>query len=393
MAKTAAGMSREEIYGIMLKNFQKTTDFELVKPILNLIPTDIIQCFTHRDHTAQILKQLKKKYKPEDCIDNEHEGHKVWNECARYFRGINSPYDALLLYLGLYDWMLQAEINSGERYHKGGPLVWIADCLTNLGFLTLSRRYLMLTLCEDSISFKGKVDIERTGVYHRLVWSQGMSDGEFHAYSRQAWRLYKSNPNMGKFPEWVLFHSEFDRNWAFGIPQPLETTIYLISQTYTSHLLSMLGDGQGIVLELLSEYLLSCMPGCRTYRRKKTHSTDLDIVCSLEGMDVDFRSEFGRYFLCECKDYKDPVGHVEVSRFCRVLQSVKCRFGIIFARNSISGVGRSLNAERELLKVYQELGLVILVVDEKDLQRINSGENFIWMLRKKYERVRLDTYK
>src|SRR5690606_2842720 len=98
-----------------------------------------------------------------------------------------------------------------------------------------------------------------------------------------------------------------------------------------------------------------------------------------------------RYFACECKDRaKDRASFTDIAKFCRVLDSVKAKFGIVFSPTGHSGSGRSVDADREILKVYQDRGIVILVIDRDDLQRVAEGANFIAMLREKYEAVRLD---
>lgn len=155
-------------------------------------------------------------------------------------------------------------------------------------------------------------------------------------------------------------------------------------------LISLLGHSKGETLEWLAEYLLSCMPGCRTYRRRKTPSTDYDIICSMEGFDVDFRSEFGRYFVCECKDWTKPADFTTIAKFCRVLDSVKSKFGILFSKKGISGQGKAKFADRELIKVFQDRGMVIVVINENELREVAKGKNFINLLRSKYETVRLD---
>ena len=110
----------------------------------------------------------------------------------------------------------------------------------------------------------------------------------------------------------------------------------------------------------------------------------------MEGFDVDFRSELGRYFVCECKDWDEPADFTTMAKFCRVLDSVKSRFGILFSKSGIFGEGKTKYADREQLKVFQDRGMVIVVIDGKDLELISEGENFINLLRTKYERVRLD---
>lgn len=148
----------------------------------------------------------------------------------------------------------------------------------------------------------------------------------------------------------------------------------------------------GVALELLAEYLLSSMPGCRTARRQQSRSTDYDIVCAQDGLETDFRSELGRYFVCECKDWSSPADFTAFAKFCRVLDSVKSKFGILFSRSGITGTRNTTAASREQLKVFQDRGIVIVVIDRNDLQSfaVTPPADMITMLRKKYEGVRLD---
>jgi len=110
----------------------------------------------------------------------------------------------------------------------------------------------------------------------------------------------------------------------------------------------------------------------------------------MEGFDVDFRSELGRYFVCECKDWDAPADFTSLAKFCRVLDSVKSRFGILFSKHGISGEGKNRDAGLEQLKVFQDRGMVIVVIDESDLEQVANGANFISLLRTKYENVRLN---
>ena len=155
-------------------------------------------------------------------------------------------------------------------------------------------------------------------------------------------------------------------------------------------LLNKLGQGDGLALERLAHYVLSAIPGCRAYMRKRSPSTDYDVVCGMEGVQLDFRADLGRYFLCECKDWSNPADFSAFAKFCRVLDSAKCRFGVLFSKSGISGMVRTTDAFREQLKVFQDRGMVIVVIEQQDLQQIAERANFITMLRSKYEEVRLD---
>ncbi len=174
------------------------------------------------------------------------------------------------------------------------------------------------------------------------------------------------------------------------LPSPAEAFTYQANNLYLDHLIKNLGDGSGLALESIARYLLSCMPGCKALPPLSTLSSNLDVVCSMEGFEVDFRSELGRYFVCECKDWKRKADFATIAKFCRVLDSVKARFGILFSKKGISGAGKARYAEREQMKVYQDRGMIIVVIDEEDLKRVVHGDNFIGLLRSRYEKVRLD---
>jgi hypothetical protein len=132
------------------------------------------------------------------------------------------------------------------------------------------------------------------------------------------------------------------------------------------------------------------IPGCRAYLRLRTPSSDHDVVGSFEGPSLDFRSELGRYFVCECKDWEAAAGFTTMAKLARVLDSVKSRFGIIFSKSGISGLDKTEDAAREQLKVFADRGVAIVVVEAADLERVIAGENFLAMIRSKYEHVRLD---
>jgi hypothetical protein len=248
---------------------------------------------------------------------------------------------------------------------------------------------MMMTLCEDAVTGGGTLNLRDTGSYGRLAWLYGLSDQQIQRYAQRAHADYQSHRVEGAMPEWLL--QQLDQHWKTEIPSAQEAGAYYISQPYCQFLMSRLGAGVGKDLERLAEYLIGAMPGCRTHRRARTYSTDYDVIGSFEGPIADFRSELRRYFACECKDnVEDKASFTDIAKFCRVLDSVKAKFGIIFCPTGHSGAGQAENADREILKVYQDRGIVIVTVDRCDLERVADGANFVSMLREKYELVRLD---
>src|SRR5262249_43399716 len=154
------------------------------------------------------------------------------------------------------------------RVHKGMPLVWMSDCFRQLGFPVHAKRYLMLTLCEDAQQANGIIRPETTGVYFRLVWLHGLSHNDLARYGNELYELSRKLSTEALFPEALL--QRMDDGWLTETPSPAETLHYLTNPYYVDHLLKRLGDGAGEALELVAEYLMSCMPGCRTRRRDRS---------------------------------------------------------------------------------------------------------------------------
>jgi len=351
------------------------------------IPEALWDLFSDRAGAAMFIQKLPNLFKIED-FPSDQDAQTCWERIGNFYKNQKRYHEALSIYRALYDHFLNVQETTDSWQHKGMPLVWISDCYSFMGFPVLAKRYLMLTLCEDAIRGSGIVSPNTTGTYFRLVWGSGLPHSGLERYARRIYELHKDNPKDSLFPEWII--QELDQDWMTELPSPQEVAVYSVNFRYIKYMLEKIGEKTGKNLERLAGYILSCMPGCRTTLRQKTQSTDYDILCSMEGFDIDFRSELGRYFVCECKDWDKPADFTTMAKFCRVLDSVKSRFGILFSKSGISGEGKAKYADREQLKVFQDRGMVIVAVDEKDLELISDGKNFINLLRTKYERVRLD---
>jgi hypothetical protein len=369
------------------RNQSKIEKLKVVLKLREKLSEDSYPVLDKRDGAAEFVRELPRVFTSTSIMDGQP-NQDAWTSVAGFYSAQGRVHEALSIYSALYDYMLVAEEETGKRYHKGTPLVWMSDCYGRLGYSLISRRYLMLTLVEDAIRESGKVSPDTTGVYFRLVWGGGLSDTQLNQYAEKIYALSQKSAVDSMYPEWVLQH--LDQSWIAQIPAPQEVGVYAANARYVRKLLAGLGDGTGKTLELLADYVLSCMPGCRTTRRVYTPSTDLDVVCSMEGFDVDFRSELGRYFVCECKDWGKPADFTTLAKFCRVLDSVKSRFGILFSKEGISGEDDYRYAGLEQLKVFQDRGMVIVVLEQSDLEQVANGVNFISLLRTKYEDVRLN---
>jgi hypothetical protein len=352
---------------------------------LTSLDAEIVSILHDRASASRLLEFLPSRFPPSAVISSP-DASRIWELAALWFLNSHRVHEALGLFWRLYQQMVDGQ--QAGWSHKGMPLVWLSDCYGRLGFPVHSKRYLMLTLCEDALRESGAVSPNTSGVYFRLVWRQGLSDFELRRYASRFFALSREMPVEARYPEALL--QRVDDRWLTEAPSPVEAGSYVVSAAYVRYLLGKLGDKSGDTLELLGEYLMASMPGCRTKRRQRSGSTDYDIVCSMDGFDVDFRSELGRYFVCECKDWSSPADFTVMAKFCRVLDSTKSRFGVLFSRSGVSGAGQTAFAAREQLKVFQDRGIVIVVVDLQDLEAVASGANLTQLLREKYEAVRLD---
>jgi hypothetical protein len=361
---------------------------EILRELHLHAPDELYLPLDDRDGAAKLVIQLPKSFGPPDVAEPYTRGQRLWELIGLFFLRSGRCHEASSIFSVLYDHLLLHQTTANCRVHKGVPLYWNSICSAELENKVSAKRGLMLTLCEDAIKDKGQINLEDSGSYFTLVWHFGLPDTQLRRYVEQVWNLHQEHNLESRFPEWCL--QQLDQEWMTEFPNADESGSYKISRHYAKWLLSRTEDQEGKVLEILAQYLIGAMPGCRALRRVTSEESDYDVVGVFEGPFVDFRSELGCYFLVECKDWASPVDFTTVAKFCRVLDAAKCRFGILFSRKGVSGQERTRYAQRGIIKVFQDRGIVIIVITKTDLERVADGENFITMLRSKYEKVRLD---
>lgn len=344
----------------------------------------------HPSEFPGLLEALKDAV-PFETVIHDETAVMHWQSCALALMQQGRFHDAADLLQVLYQGALVAQ---GDRRPtssvKGIALVWLAEAHIRLGHRALAQRYTALTLCEDAIGAEGEFEkLIRWGGYWRARLQFGAADHEVRSLVEEFWKAFQTDSTMGRFAEWVL--QQVDERWRTELPATSESGRYQINRLYANELLNRIGSDKGTGLELLAQYLLSSIPGWRTRRRVRTPSTDYDVMCVLEGVSVDFRGDLGRFVVCECKDWSTAVDFTAVAKFARVLESAKCRCGILLSRHGVTGKGTTRDAAREMLKVYQDTGIAILVFDLNELKLVIDGANLIQLLRDKYEQVRLDT--
>jgi len=148
----------------------------LLDELKTLVPARVIDLLRQPDSALKLIKELPRGL--------EHQ--RAW-ELAGLHLGTRQPrfYEAIWIFEEWYQQLLEYQIASGERVHKGAPLVWIRDFHVNLDHKALAKRFIMLTLIEDALSGNGTIEPERSGVYFRLIWHHGMPDRQLREYAEQ----------------------------------------------------------------------------------------------------------------------------------------------------------------------------------------------------------------
>lgn len=347
-------------------------------------------CVLEANGTEQALEALDSDSNWQSSDPNLiHNLEKEYVGLSWYLDNLGRTLLATQVLLRSYGQMLDWQARNTARIHKGMSLVKLSEAYRRLGWDCLAERYLLLTLVEDSISNHGEAKLS-DGVYWRLTAAHGWGHAEINNWFSLAYEKKTIYEEWQWCPEAVL--QNLPNDWMTSYPGSREGVQWQPNRFYCRLLLSRVGAAgkkDGLTLERLASYLLSCVPGARAERRVLTHSTDFDVFCTLEGEWHDFRQDLGRSWICECKD-TDKVGFAMVAKFARVLDASRCKTGIIFTSGKISGAMKYRFAHREICRLQQQHGIVIIVLGIDCMERVGNGYPFLSLLKSKYEDVRHD---
>jgi hypothetical protein len=210
--------------------FADSTSWTLIQ---KCIPENLWPLLLDRAGAAGFLRELPTIF-PADRFTEDPEGHLCWERIGNFYKNQGRFHEAISIYVSLYNQFLDAQETSGKRIRKGTPLVWISDCYAAMGFPVLSKRHLMLALCENAVHEGGRVPPDTTGTYWRLVFRHGLPHTELERYGLWAYQLSKTNEEDAFFPEWII--QEFDKDWMIEIPSPAEAGVYVTNRRYIQRL-------------------------------------------------------------------------------------------------------------------------------------------------------------
>lgn len=148
---------------------------------------------------------------------------------------------------------------------------------------------------------------------------------------------------------------------------------------------------RGDAFEEFAGILMEAMPFIRVRERNlRSKTNELDLVVEYTGADeTKIFDKVSSDFLIECKHWSEPVGSDPVGNFIQKMGKLSVDFGIMFARNGITG-DEQTDGYGQIRDAFIQSDKVILVVDDEDIERILEGENFYHIIDEKYYNRRFD---
>ncbi len=153
---------------------------------------------------------------------------------------------------------------------------------------------------------------------------------------------------------------------------------------------------KGNALEDIASYLFTLIPGLVPRRNllEQTLAFETDIVVrNLSPNRTLVADMLGRCFLVECKNWNNRLGVQDVGYFLYRMRLTHATFGVIFAKNGVTGQTKQTEAAHSLIrKAFHEDGSLCVVVDRNDLSRVSTGRLSFWsMLLDRMEGLRFGT--
>jgi len=334
-------------------------------------------------------------------LENDEQIGRTWGWAVEKLFVLGFPQVALQTAGKLYTLQLEAQAVSHNRLHKGVALQVTGETYLQLHHFSLAKRYFQLALIEDTITHRDNVSPE-SPAYKSLTRDLNVPTADLDQLIQFALTRI-ADTGASCHPE--KFYTEFLLSDVRPRTRDVEREIFRINPVYSKALLEKANSGttdkeKGDALEELGTYLLSCVDGFEIVGKKHhTKDYEIDILIRNTITQDPILAGFGSYILVECKNWGKPVGTEQVNHFLSKIQFHDGHCGIIIAKDGISGYGESADekqadrryANLTVLKAFHRNGIIVMVLNGNDLERIVNGEaNILSILVSEYERIRFD---
>jgi len=284
------------------------------------------------------------------------------------------------------------QIETNKRIHRA----IIAYNLANFEFdknSGQSLRWALYTHADDLLSGNHNGAIKQ-----RLRVEFGISEQElreFDTFANDCRRKAQVDPPAWSTP--VGFAEEIvnrmlrrSKKWPYIIVGEGDTAEFPLNKAYLQALLThasldnLDSNEKGDALESIAFYLAFLLPGCVPRRNvvDEEKASEYDIVVRHLNFTSNIVGDLlGRHFLMECKNWELAVGASHVGYFLLRMKHTHTKFGIILAKNGISGAADEDKYARALIRrAYHEDGSLCVVINEEDLNDLVSGQHSFWQL-------------
>jgi hypothetical protein len=218
-------------------------------------------------------------------------------------------------------------------------------------------------------------------------------DEAMDALDKQA-KHGKRRSGVERLPEWLLAEALNDpRCVSLVAPSELYShhPCHPFVKAAAKHVFSNKGKSvkKGEALEKFAAFLVSTVPGMRPKRRVLAQglTSEHDVVATMFGESPYPLPGKAGEWLIECKNCNYSASAKEVGHFLAKMQHTAATFGIILAKEDVTG-GEDKAGERFRREFSMREGIVCLVLNSEDLTGLGDSGTFRRLIDDKYERER-----
>ncbi len=352
---------------------------------------------------------LEEKCGPDDDLDplvhkNAENVSKILEQLSRELLATPFPFIAETLLLETWSNWGKIQFTKKQRVYRASIAAHLTRHYVYLGDRGSATRWALLTQADDML---GKHPSGGGAGRHWLLTNLGMTADVLNEFNGIAVRNIEAI-EANRQNDWsVPFGFAEDVVTRFALEKPEFAHFLTLGSSLQSYPLSSgyfdslrekvnaeYSQGQahykGKALEDLASYLFLLIPGWVPRRNllEETQAFETDILVRNLNPSANLTAELlGRYFLVECKNWKDSVGVSDVGYFLYRMRLTHAKFGVIFAQEGITGDEQNGNAAYSLIrKAFHEDGSTCVVVTNYDLEKLSQGRTTLWsMLLEKIE--------
>lgn len=305
------------------------------------------------------------------------------------------PSAATSMLVTAWDKFSAIQRNEKQRIYRAGLGMYLARAYLGLGDKAAALRWALLTQADDLL---GEHPTGGGAGKQMLQTILGMSDKALSELAQVAIQNLHQIRDVSS-NDWSVpfaFAEDVVTKFAFKNPEfshlfaaPSEVLEFSLNGPYFESLLDRVNSPtnakeKGDRLEDLGVYLFLLIPGLVPRRNllEETLAFETDIVVrNLIPNGNVVADLLGRHFLVECKNWESPVGVKDIGYFLYRMRLTHARFGIIMAKNGITGDKEQEKAAYSLIrKAFHEDGNVCVVIDNASLVSLLNNRLSFWSM-------------